>query len=200
MALQLDALPGDALDDIIAHLATHTIPLNHYRLKVGDGRSQTWGIVRKRSLPPDLSRNSWNDAKLHHLLMEFANTYIRIPFTSIQVNDSFICMPHKDVSNIGQSYIVGFGDYTGGLLKLHTEPSVEVDIRVPHLFNGSEVVHSTTPFTGRRFSLVFHTICAPMAFPGVRQLSDYTARQKNIRLRIDVQRNRNQRDEWEIRF
>ena len=173
------ALPDKALEDIENHLAKKPVSLNHYRQKVGDGRSQAWGLVRKRSLAPDLSRQSWLDAKLHHLLMEFGEKHVPIPFTSIQVNDSFVCAPHKDVGNEGLSYIIGFGEYTGGLLKLHLEPTpVEIDIRVPHLFNGSEILHSTTPFEGKRYSLVYHTVRAPEHFPLVKSLSQYKAVEK----------------------
>jgi hypothetical protein len=97
------------------------------------------------------------------------------------VNDSYSCNPHKDVNNKGLSYIVGFGDYTGGLLKLHLTPPaepVEIDIRVPHLFCGAEILHSTTPFTGKRYSLVFHTLVPPERFPLVKSLSQYKAIQK----------------------
>jgi hypothetical protein len=111
--------------------------------------------------------------------MKFAEKYVPISFTSIQVNDSFVCNPHKDVNNKGLSYIVGFGDYKGGLLKFHVEPSpIEIDIRVPHLFNGSEILHSTTPFTGKRYSLVYHTLVPPEQFPLVKSLSQYKAIQK----------------------
>jgi hypothetical protein len=172
-------LPEKALEDIEIHLKKRPVTLNHYREKVGDGRSQCWGLVRKRSLAPDLSRQSWLDAELHHLLMTFADKHVTVPFTSIQVNDSYVCAPHKDANNIGLSYIVGFGDYIGGLLKLHLEPTpVEIDIRIPHLFNGSEILHSTTPFTGSRYSLVFHTLVAPTRFPLVKSLSQYKAIQK----------------------
>jgi hypothetical protein len=174
-------LPDKALEDIQSHLEKRPITLNHYRQRVGDGRSQCWGLVRKRSLAPDLSRQSWMDAKLHYLLMKFAEKYVPIEFTSIQVNESYNCAPHKDVGNKGLSYIVGFGDYKGGLLKLHLTPPaepVEIDIRVPHLFNGSEILHSTTPFEGKRYSLVFHTLVPPEKFPLVKSLSQYKAIQK----------------------
>jgi len=175
-------LPDKALEDIEVHLRKKPITLNHYRTKVGDGRSQTWGLVRKRSLAPDLSRQSWIDAKLHYLLMKFAEKHVPISFTSIQVNDSFVCNPHKDINNRGLSYICGFGDYTGGLLKLDFESAttqpVEIDIRIPHLFNGAEILHSTTPFTGKRYSLVFFTLVAPEKFPLVKSLSQYKAIQK----------------------
>jgi hypothetical protein len=177
-------LPDKALEDIESHLRKKPITLNHYRQKVGDGRSQCWGLVRKRSLSPNLSRQSWVDAKLHYLLMKFAEKHVPISFTSIQVNDSFVCAPHKDVNNRGLSYIVGFGDYTGGLLKLHLEPSVEIDIRVPHLFNGSEILHSTTPFEGKRYSLVYHTLVPPERFPLLVSLSQYEAVQHEGKWKI----------------
>lgn len=181
----LPPLPDRALEDIEAHLKKRPITLNHYRQKVGDGRSQCWGLVRKRSVAPDLSRQSWTDAKLHYLLMKFAEKHVPISFTSIQVNDSFVCAPHRDINNKGLSYIVGFGEYTGGLLKLHLEPTPqEIDIRTPHLFNGSEILHSTTPFTGQRYSLVYHTLEAPAHFPLVKSLSQYEAVQHEGKWKI----------------
>ena len=172
----LAPLPEGALDDIEAHLKKRPITLNHYRQKVGDGRSQCWGLVRKRCMAPDLSRQSWLDAKLHYLLMKFAEKHVPISFTSIQVNDSFVCEPHRDINNKGLSFIVGFGDYNGGLLRLHLEPTPQdIDIRTPHLFNGSEILHSTTPFTGKRYSLVYHTLVPPAHFPLTKTLSQYEA-------------------------
>lgn len=172
----LPELPAQAIAAIEAHLRERRIPVNKFRHKVGEGRSQCYGLVRKRSAAPDLSRQSWLDAKLHYLLEQFGRIYVPITYTSIQVNDSYDCAPHKDVHNQGLSYIVGFGDYTGGLLKLHLEPeAIELDIRTPHVFNGSEILHSTTPFTGRRFSLVYHTLVAPARFPLAVNLSQYTA-------------------------
>jgi hypothetical protein len=111
-------------------------------------------------------------------------------FTSIQVNDSYKCMPHKDKHNQGDSYIVGFGPYTGGELVLHQDikdyaalaPGVAVnskkDYNIRHrplLFDGSKIEHETRDFEGRRWTIVFHTLVSPPKFPMVRQLSDYEA-------------------------
>ena len=178
MNRSLPPLPEGATDAIEQHLNKKRIGVNKYRGKVGMGRSQCFGLVRKRSQAPDLSRQSWLDAKLHYLIMSFADKHVPIAFTSVQINDSYTCAPHKDMHNRGLSYIVSFGDYTGGALKLHLEPAVEVDIRTPLLFNGSEIIHSTTPFTGQRFSLVYHTLVAPARFPLIRALSDYKAIQR----------------------
>jgi hypothetical protein len=174
----LPTLPEGATDAIEQHLKKKRISVNKYRSKVGEGRSQCFGLVRKRSQAPDLSRQSWLDAKLHYLIMSFADKHVPVAFTSVQINDNYVCAPHKDVHNRGLSYIIGFGDYTGGALKLHLEPAVEIDIHTPLLFNGSEITHSTTPWGGQRFSLVYHTLEAPPRFPLVRALSDYKAVQR----------------------
>ena len=174
---ELAELDPSAFTALIAHLTDHSIPMNKYRKGVGDGRSQTFGIVRKRSLAPDLARNSWNDPKLHYLLMLFARQHVPIEFTSIQVNDSLKCARHTDKHNVGESYIVGFGAYQGGALVLHL-PDGQKEFNIRHrplLFDGSKIEHETDAFTGRRWSLVFHTQESPKKFPAVRTLRDYEA-------------------------
>ena len=171
--MELPELDERDFKDLREHLSKHNIPINRYRKGVGDGRSQCFGMVRKRSMAPDLSRNSWCDPRLHYLLMRFAREHVEIPFTSIQVNDNYPCATHRDKHNVGNSYIVAFGDYIGGELMLGDK---EHNIRHrPMLFNGAEVEHSVKDFVGRRWSLVFHTLEIPKKFPMVRKLSDYEA-------------------------
>ena len=59
---ELPELDESAFKELKEHLSKTTVPMNRYRTKVGDGRSQTYGMVRKRSMAPDLARNSWMDA------------------------------------------------------------------------------------------------------------------------------------------
>jgi hypothetical protein len=171
--VELPELDEREFKDLREHLSKHNIPINKYRKGVGDGRSQCFGMVRKRSMAPDLSRNSWMDPRLHYLLMRFAREHVEIPFTSVQVNDNYLCAKHMDKHNVGESYIVGFGDYTGGELVLEGK---ELNIRHrPILFDGSKIEHSTKEFKGRRWTIVYHTLEAPKKFPMIRQLSDYEA-------------------------
>lgn len=173
---ELPELDESAFRDLYTHLTSKNIGMNKYRRGVGDGRSQTWGMVRKRSQAPDLSRQSWMDAKLHYLLMKFALVNVPIPFTSVQVNDSYLCAAHKDKHNSGNSYIVGFGPYTGGELVLKNPTDTEYNIRHrPVLFDGSKIEHFTKQFTGRRFTIVFFTLVSPAKFPMIRKLDDYEA-------------------------
>ena len=173
---ELPELDESAIRPLMDHLSKKNIQMNRYRKSVGDGRSQCFGMVRKRSMAPDLSRQSWLDPQLHYLLMKFAALNVPIPFTSIQVNDSLKCASHKDKHNEGDSYIVGFGQYTGGELILKGDGGGEFNIRHrPLLFNGSEIEHETKDFTGRRWTIVFHTLVSPPKFPMIRKLSDYEA-------------------------
>lgn len=177
MVKVLNYIDPDALICILDHLMSHKLAVNRYRQKVGEGRSQCFGIVRKRCLAPDLSRQSWLDPYLHFRLMEFGRVYVPVPFTSIQVNDSFICGKHRDKNNEGESYIIGFGDYEGGELVV-SENGIETEYDIkyhPLLFNGSMLEHWTKPFTGRRFTIVYHTTVAPSRFPTLVTLEDYEA-------------------------
>lgn len=173
---ELPELDESAFRDLITHLTSKRIAVNRYRGRVGEGRSQCFGMVRKRCQAPDLSRQSWMDARLHHLLMKFGSLYVPIPFTSIQINDSFLCASHKDKHNDGDSYIVGFGSYTGGELVLKNPTDTDYNIRHrPLLFNGAEIEHYTKQFTGRRFTLVYHTLIPPPKAPMTAKLTDYEA-------------------------
>jgi hypothetical protein len=110
--------------------------------------------------------------------MKFAGLHLPpdFTFTSIQVNDSYMCEAHFDKHNAGNSYIVAFGQYTGGELVLKENPDKAYDIRHrPLLFDGSKIEHYTKEFVGRRWSIVFHTLVSPPKFPMIRKLADYEA-------------------------
>jgi hypothetical protein len=160
-------------EQIREYLTSHNLGNNKYRVKVGEGVSQCLGIVSKRSQAPDLSRQSWLHPRLHNMLIEFGKKYVlpHITYTSIQVNCNYPCKAHKDISNVGDSYIVAFGDYSGGQLCIE-DANYTIDKR-GLLFNGSELRHWTREWTGQRISLVYHTL--KPKFPMLRQLSDYMA-------------------------
>jgi hypothetical protein len=161
------------IEEIQEYLTTHNLGTNKYRVKVGEGVSQCLGIVSKRSQAADLSRQSWLHPKLHHLLIQFGEKYVKpyISYTSVQVNVNYPCKPHKDISNVGNSYIVAFGEYSGGQLCIE-DANYNIERR-GLLFNGSEHLHWTRDWTGHRISLVYHTL--KPRFPMIKQLSDYTA-------------------------
>ena len=112
-------IPSEAFHDILQELQSRSLHVNNYRKKSGDGRSQCFGLVNRRSVPVDHSRWNWMRPALYHHLQEFARQYVDIPWTSITVNENYQAVPHRDKGNVGESFLVAFGDFTGGELKIH---------------------------------------------------------------------------------
>ncbi len=83
-------------------------------------------------------------------------------FTSIQYNKNQRAAKHKDANNIGPSYIIGLGNYTGGEIIVYDENGnnpKKINIKNKAFkFNGSKLYHETAPFKGQRFTLVFYHI------------------------------------------
>lgn len=151
-------IPQEAFSEILKELERLPIAINKYRNKAGDGRSQTFGVVGRRCLPPDASRMNWLRPYLYHLLLEFGRKYVPFSFTSITVNQNYQASPHYDKNNKGVSFLVGFGDYTEGHLKIH-----EGDLKGTHDINCkpiiadfSKILHEVEAFQGQRYSLVFY--------------------------------------------
>jgi len=153
-------IPAEDFDPLINELKRRPLAVNNYRFKAGQGRSQAFGIVNRRCLPPDYSRQNWKRPLLYKLLLDFAAKHVQIPFTSITVNESYAAAPHRDRGNEGVSFLVAFGDYKGGELAIHEgDLSGNHNIcRRPIITDFSKVLHSVRPFSGDRYSLVFYVL------------------------------------------
>ena len=143
---------------ILDELTRQPLSINRYRT-CGDGRSQAFGIVGRRCLKPDYSRQCWRRPELYSQLLAFGKKHVPFPFTSITVNDDYKAAPHRDKGNIGESWLCAFGAYTGGELKIHEgDLSGTHDIRYkPFITDFSQVTHSVSDWIGHRYSLVFYT-------------------------------------------
>jgi hypothetical protein len=147
-----------SLSEIQKELERQPIPMKKYRPTSGDGRSQAFGIVNRRCLPPDYSRQCWTRSYLYKLLLDYGREHVSIPYTSITVNQNYKADAHRDKGNVGQSYLVGFGDYSGGNLEIHEGPLKGLhDIRQPMVADFTKVLHSVKEFQGSRYSLVYYT-------------------------------------------
>lgn len=152
-------IPTEAFQPIIDELRRKPLSDNKYRLIAGHGKSQTFGVVNRRSLPADYSRLCWLRPYLYKLLLEFGDKYVTVPYTSITVNQNYRAKAHKDKGNVGPSFLVAFGDYTGGDLKLwESDEEHSVDVRQPLVRDFSQVLHEVAEFQGERFSLVYYTL------------------------------------------
>jgi hypothetical protein len=71
-----------------------------------------------------------------------------------------VCKRHKDVANIGTSFIISLGDYTGGELVIIDEDNNEfiVDAYCKLIaFDGSKYTHYNKPHIGTKYSLIYNT-------------------------------------------
>ena len=96
--------------------------------------------------------------ELAEVFTEFSQLYFPdFKYSSIQLNKSFMCAPHRDSKNIGESILVCCGDYEGGKTCVDINGKInKFDARIaPVKFNGSKYLHWTEPFEGKRYSLVF---------------------------------------------
>jgi len=142
---------------IIEELNRCPLPVNHYRNKSGSGRSQAFGVVNRRCLPPDYSRLCWQRPYLYKLLLDYGKKFVPIPYTSITVNQNYLASKHRDKGNVGNSYLVAFGDYTGGELQIYEgDLSGCHDVRTPLTTDFSKVFHEVKPYVGNRYSLVYY--------------------------------------------
>ena len=160
-------IPPEAFQEILEELHRKPIPVNEYRKLSGSGRSQAFGVVNRRCLRPDYSRQCWLRPYLFKLLLDFADKYVSIPWTSITVNQNYAADRHRDRGNIGDSFLVAFGDFTGGELVLY-----EGDLSGSHCIRHQPIVldfsvieHSVNAFEGERISLVFYVCKGDYALP-----------------------------------
>ena len=163
MATLVAEVPGADLAALTEELTRQTIPVNPDRIQAGRGRSQAFGLIRRWSYRPYLSRNTWSRPVLWQLLLEFAQKHVPIDWDGIQVNDDYVSAPHTDKGNEGESYTISFGGFTGGELCLGSGEKINTRLR-GYLFNGSKIQHWTAPHEGRRFCLVFYKITWPRKF------------------------------------
>ena len=169
-------IPYEAFYKIQKELERQPLPVNHYRDKAGVGRSQAFGVVNRRSCPPDYSRHCWLRPYLYSLLLDFGNNFVSkdLSWNAITVNQNYAAGAHRDKGNVGNSFLTAFGDYTGGELNLlEGDLSGCYNIRgIPVILDFKKTLHSVSPFIGNRYSLVYYwcnTRGIPLPEPSVRE-------------------------------
>lgn len=136
---------------------------SHHARKIGvtnqrDARQTVFGMTYYRGL---LQASSYSKKYPHvmTLFKEFIDSHYRdFEFKSVYVNRNTVCKKHLDSKNTGTSLLVGLGSYTGGETILYNKDGVESKFNInTHslIFNGSKIPHSSEPFEGTRYSLVF---------------------------------------------
>ena len=154
-------IPASEFSDIEFELERRPLETNYYRKTAGLGRSQAFGLVNRRCRPIDYSRQCWLRPELYKMLLDFGERHVTdISWNAITVNQNYSVGPHKDRHNVGLSYLVAFGDYTGGQLKFHhgdLTGSHDVYMK-PLIADFGNFLHSVEPWVGDRYSLVFYQV------------------------------------------
>ena len=132
---------------------------------MGTSRRQKLSDESKRPLSMIAGMRTWRNVwgksrisleypEIDALLKDFINEIEpEFVYTTVTMNKNFKCLPHVDGKNVGKSWIIGLGDYSGGELNIE---GVKHDIRGRWLkFNGSEKEHWVEPFEGNRYTLVY---------------------------------------------
>ena len=178
-----EPIPEAAFAQILEELERRPLAVNKYRNTAGIGKSQAFGVVGRRCLPPDYSRQCWLRPRLYQLLLEFGERWVRptgVNFTSITVNQNYAAASHRDKNNDGDSFLVGFGNYQGGDLTIE-EGSLKGNWSIrfnPIVTDFSKVYHCVREgWTGDRYSLVFYRysnpkweLAQPLPPPSVREI------------------------------
>jgi len=162
--------------ELLEILKTKTIPViakNRYRdgkivsfnrenIIGGIGRTCNFGLVRSRQFGYRNSRFSKKWPELNKSIFKFVNHIcpVGMDVTSITLNHGVKAKKHKDGFNIGDSVIVGIGEYEEGKLRVYSDETqyVAYDIKdKPLMFNGALLAHETEDFTGDRYTIIIYS-------------------------------------------
>ena len=162
----------EARDELLEILRNTTLPGKLGKPGTGDvynrarklgsiGRTVTFGYGDTRHGIKDYAKNK-EYPELFHALVKFGNQVVPKgwDYNGITLNEGVKANKHKDSKNLGVSYIIGIGDYTGGGIKVwdgdDQNPKVFDLHDKPVSFNGGLLFHQTTPFKGERYSMIFY--------------------------------------------
>lgn len=123
------------------------------------------------------------------LLCRFAQQELPgFEFSSIQVNKDYKAAMHVDKNNLGPSYIIGLGDYSGGWLWLDDGSKLgrAKNIRNKWFKFDGRKPHCVTPFSGRRYTLVFFTYSNPKMATALSQKEQLYLRELGFPLPKEV--------------
>ena len=97
---------------------------------------------------------------LQSVFEEFRDLHFKdFEFNSVMINKNLRTKKHKDGQNVGESIMLGLGDYSEGYLNIEQENKTYKKFKTWHKlikFNGSKYEHFTSPFEGERFTLIFY--------------------------------------------
>ena len=129
------------------------------------GKIRDWSRREHNNYTASIRISKASKQKKHNKITELATKFIKeydpdFKYTSIQFSKCMRTPIHRDRNNVGESVIVGLGDYTGGTLDVY-DGDIMSSINVhhkPYKFNGSTTYHKTGDFEGMRYTITFFNI------------------------------------------
>lgn len=124
------------------------------------GRTTNFGFGRTRQGYKPYVANQ-HHPELFKALVRFGNLVVPHgwEYQSITLNHGVKAKKHIDGQNVGRSVIIGIGDYSGGKVNIFAEDGTKpkaYDVKnEPTMFNGAVYPHSTQPFKGERYTMIF---------------------------------------------
>ena len=150
---------------------------NKRRKHLNNNKGQTWsmlyGLTPYKAYKKGFDRikdpNSnyyWSKGRMENphlqdIFIEFGNLYFEdFDWRSVMINKNFQCKPHYDSGNVGESIMIGLGDYRGGELYIEDNETKTISkLQTFHnliRFDGSKHLHWTNKFEGDRYTLIFY--------------------------------------------
>ena len=129
------------------------------------GKIRDWSRREHNNYTASIRISKASKQKKHNKITELATKFIKeydpdFKYTSIQFSRCMRTPIHRDRNNVGESVIVGLGDYKGGTLDIYDGDimsSIDVHHK-PYKFNGSTTYHKTGDFEGMRYTITFFNI------------------------------------------
>lgn len=150
------------------------------------GRTTNFGFLktRTRGYAPAVANRDYPD--LFEAIVQLGNQVVPKgwKYSTITLNYGVKAKKHIDKLNVGDSVIVGVGDYTGGGLYTYkpngTDPTLHNIKDHPAMFNGALVPHKTEAFKGERYTLIFFSMKEGASIPGVSMIGKGDAEQEDV--------------------
>jgi len=127
--------------------------------EIGRTTNFGYGKIRHRGYAEFV--NNKKKPELYKALVAYAEKALPEDFrwNTITLNVGVKAKRHTDGQNVGESFIIGFGDYEGGYLRTYTNETDYVAHCIKDRalkFNGALVPHETEDFTGTRYTIIFY--------------------------------------------
>ena len=145
------------MDQLLAALSTHKWGKTHLRYNIVAPDDRVTKVYKSghkmTTIKKGIHSQSLKEGPLFDLILSLAPEDRPEGDWRITINKNIQCYPHKDRGNVGNSYILFLGDYTGGELCFE-DGTVIAEQNTWHEIDGS-VVHWNTPITsGTKFSII----------------------------------------------